>query len=346
MGKNREALRMTEHIDTETGEITIAPTPPRPKMLPEIAKAIVAVMLKIKPLEKDAENSGGGKKYKYVSVDQFYELVGKAMAEAGIFLVAFEHSIDVRVKSSTDDRGGVRESSWLSVVFDLFLYHESGAEFGPIQRTTTVVASGPQSYAAAQSFIEKYFLRALFKIPTGDGDVDAEPKQALPAERTGVADGKTRAEAKLAFLERAKIELSVIKDIPTLEKWWDVEEPKFVKIVEGPTDPMYVKFSEEYAARGKAILSAGKDFAGRPIQKPDDVPFANGPVPTKDNPPRPSINIMRLNFRDALRETTDEDGANAAYIKWIEPYEKSLTSHEAEEFSRLLRTRLGEVSKR
>lgn len=328
---------MTDIINPETGEIIIAP--PRPKMPPEIAKAIIAVMAKIKPLEKDAGGSGGVR-YKYVSVDQFYELVGRSMAEAGIFLVAFEHSIDIRTRSSTDDRGGVRESTWLSIVFDLMIYHESGAEFGPIQRTTQVVASGPQSYASAQSFVEKYFLRALFKIPTGDSEPDAEEKRSLPVDG-GKADGKARADAKLAFLERAKIDISVIKDIPTLEQWWAVEYPKMVKIFDGAEDPLYKQTKNAYVAHGEAIISTTKG-----AKKTEEVPFEKGPTPASGTPPRPSINILRLNFKDALREAKTEDEAQAAYIKWIEPHEAAFSAQETEEFSRFLRTRLGEVSTR
>lgn len=318
---------MTDIINPETGEITIAP--PRPKMPPEIAKAIVAVMATIKPLEKDGDNKF--QKYKYVSVDQFYELVGRAMASAGIFLMAFENKIEVH------DRGN---ASWLSVVYDLFIYHESGAEFGPIQRTTQVVASGPQSYASAQSFVEKYFLRALFKIPTGDSEPDAEEKRSLPVDG-GKADGKARADAKLAFLERAKIDISVIKDIPTLEKWWDAEDPKMIKIFDGIEDPMFKQVQEAYATRAKTILATAKT-----TKKTEEVPFEKGPTPASGTPPRPSINILRLNFRDALREAKTEDEAQAAYIKWIEPHEAAFSSQETEEFSRFLRATLGEVSNR
>jgi hypothetical protein len=36
--------------------------------------------------------------------------------------------------------------------------------------------TGPQSFQAAQSYNEKAFLRSLFKIPTGDMDLDALPE--------------------------------------------------------------------------------------------------------------------------------------------------------------------------
>jgi len=56
---------------------------------------------------------------------------------------------------------------------------------------------GPQSYMAAQSYCEKAFLRSLFKIPTGDLDLDqlpsdgateGEKKSSAAAKREGLWD--------------------------------------------------------------------------------------------------------------------------------------------------------------
>jgi hypothetical protein len=166
---------MNQEVDTID---QAAETRARPKMSPDIAKAILTVMAKIKPLTKDSKNTF--QKYSYVSVDQFYDLVGRLMAEADLFVMAFEKTMIVAKQSSTDDRGVTKESVWLSAVYDMYLYHASGAEFGPIERSIKVPASGAQSYASALSFVEKYFLRGLFKIPTGDPDADAEDKRTLP----------------------------------------------------------------------------------------------------------------------------------------------------------------------
>lgn len=145
----------------------------------EIATSIVAVMGEIKPLTKDGENKF--QKYNYVSVDQFYDLVGGLMSKHGIFIVPFEASVEVSSRSTTDDRGVTKESTWLFAVYDIFVYHKAGVKFGPVRRSIQVPAAGAQSFASAQSFVEKYFLRALFKIPTGEPDSDASAKEFLPA---------------------------------------------------------------------------------------------------------------------------------------------------------------------
>ena len=166
---------MNEFIDPDTGEVTFA----RPIMPPEIAKAVVAVMGKIKPLAKEGNNTF--QRYRFTSVDQFFEAVGPLMSEAGIFTVLFEGPMQIVTRESTDDRGNTKSSVWLVAQYDVWIYHESGASYGPLARSIQVLASGPQSYASAQSFIEKYFLRSLFKIPTGDDDdADAQRKEPLP----------------------------------------------------------------------------------------------------------------------------------------------------------------------
>ena len=151
-----------------------------PVMPPEIAKAVIAVMREVKKLSKEGNNTYA--RYRFTSVDQFYEALGPLMASHGLFDVAVERSSVVEIREGMDDKGNVKKSAWLSVDLDFWLYHESGASYGPILRHIQVMASGAQSYASAQSFAEKYFLRNLFKVPTGDVDeVDASQQVSLPA---------------------------------------------------------------------------------------------------------------------------------------------------------------------
>ncbi len=41
------------------------------------------------------------------------------------------------------------------------------------RRTLYIQVTGPQTFQAAQSYAEKAYLRSLFKIPTGDMDLDS-----------------------------------------------------------------------------------------------------------------------------------------------------------------------------
>ena len=146
-----------------------------------IAKAVIKTMSEVKKLGKEGNNTF--QRYKFTSVDQFYEALGPLMAANGLMDIALERSCEVSIREIADDKGTVKKSAWLNAVFDFWLFHESGVSYGPITRHIQVQATGAQSYASAQSYAEKYFLRNLFKVPTGDvmDEVDASQQVGLPA---------------------------------------------------------------------------------------------------------------------------------------------------------------------
>jgi hypothetical protein len=143
-----------------------------PSMPDAIAAAIVKVMGAVRRLGKDETNRHGG--YNYASVDKFYEAIGPLMADAGIIVIPFERSVSSSKRQTVDQQGRAKETSLLLIRYDLFIYHESGVGYGPIPREIQVIESGAQSYGSAQSFVDKYFLRMLFKVPTGEKDADAD----------------------------------------------------------------------------------------------------------------------------------------------------------------------------
>lgn len=160
-------------VDPETGEIIddFQPMPDRQPMPAEIASAIVEAMKRVKQIGYDATN--GHQRYDFVSVDKFYDTMRPILAQVGIFPMLDEREVDVIA--------GKGDTSWLRVVYDVTIFHASGVSYGPLRRTMVVVSSGPQAFASAQSFAEKYFLRGLFKVPTGDKDADSDAATPLPA---------------------------------------------------------------------------------------------------------------------------------------------------------------------
>ena len=161
---------MSDRVDPVTGEVAIRVL----VMAPALAAAIVAVKKGVKQLGYDEVNKFAG--YKYVSVDKFYDSICPLMAAAGLFVVLDE------VRAEVHQHGAAaKDSSWLHADYQLYLCHESGAMFGPLNRSIMVPASGLQAFGSAQSYLEKQFLRALFKIPTGEKDeVDSLNKADLP----------------------------------------------------------------------------------------------------------------------------------------------------------------------
>ena len=326
---------------------TAAPTPPlyrvRGDMPPAIAKAIVEVMGQIKTLGKEGENKF--QHYNYTSVDQFYEAVGPLMAKAGIFTLPFEASMEVSKRETSDDQGRVKSSVWLTAIYDIYVYHSSGVQFGPIQRSIQVPASGAQAYASALSFIGKYFLRDLLKIPTGDDDdVDAQPKRELPAGRDErpprQVDPETEKreveEAQRDYLRRAKIAWGPLKRQGELRNWWAAEKGARAAIF-GNDDPIFAELKEAFAARGAEL-----EPDAPPADAKTDETGAPAHAPKPGEPPRPAIETMRIALREAVKAAKNEDEANDAYTRIVEPHEKQLEQAELADFVAILRHRVAE----
>jgi hypothetical protein len=86
------------------------------------------------------------------------------MAEAGLALLIDETESDVK-----DGKSG---NPWLFAQYSLLFMHETGVVSASLRRSLAMPINGPQTYGAAQSYIEKQFLRQVFKIPTGEKDAD------------------------------------------------------------------------------------------------------------------------------------------------------------------------------
>ncbi len=154
---------MSDTINPETGEVSTG-------MPPAIAAAIIAVKKQIRQLGSDERNQHGG--YSYVSVDKFYERLGPLMADADLALLIDETETEVRISDATDRDGKPRKTPWLFAQYSLAFMHGSGAISPPMRRSIAMPINGPQTYGAAQSYIEKQFLRQVFKVPTGEKDAD------------------------------------------------------------------------------------------------------------------------------------------------------------------------------
>lgn len=168
-------------------------------MPPEVSGPVVDICTKVKVAVKEHVNRHGG--YKYVSVDKFYEDMGPLLAEAGLFIMMHEKSCET-------------DGKWLFVTFDIYLIHKSGKSYGPVPRTQGVLATGPQAYAAAQSFAEKYFMRQLFKIPTGEeeADADSQPKSQIPASKKPSKDFTAERDLAIGALQ-------MCADAEALDSW-------------------------------------------------------------------------------------------------------------------------------
>lgn len=145
---------------------------PMPKL---IAEAVAHVMSKVTKLEHTETNTHGN--YRYASVDDFYEMVRPLMAEAGLVIIPEELETSM---VTTQSQSSTR--SWLKIKYD-FTLNVGGQEweYRPKRTAMADATMGSQAFGAAASYAEKFFLRALFKVSTGEPDMDAEAQSQLPA---------------------------------------------------------------------------------------------------------------------------------------------------------------------
>lgn len=159
-----------------------------------IVRAIAAVKSDMEVLAKEQNNAHGG--YKYTSADQIYAFVSTRMAAAGLVIDCLEaEDPKIWTRNSVDTRGNAKEAQWMRIKFLFVLSTEEDTWSDPRAcRTLAMPMTGPQSFMAAQSYAEKSYLRSLFKIPTGDVELDQMSEDGTfkpqPAPKT-VTKGKS-----------------------------------------------------------------------------------------------------------------------------------------------------------
>jgi hypothetical protein len=164
---------------------------PMPK---EIAVAVLDVMRAVGKLAKDSKNNQGN--YSYASVDAFLEAVNPACAEAGLIVCPIELSADLTTFETSDHTGKTKVRRQLAFAYNFMLIHESGATWCNERdvRHVAVEAIGAQAYGSAQSYALKQYMRALFQIPTGDEDADAQDRMQATMIRASVSAARAKRE--------------------------------------------------------------------------------------------------------------------------------------------------------
>lgn len=123
-----------------------------------IANALFDIQSKIGALGYDSTNDFS--KYKYVSIDKYYEKMRPLMNDAGIMIVP-----DELESSLSEDRKLYR------AVYQFTIIHKDGAVWNfPIRRSITLPFTGAQSAGSALSYLEKIAMRTIFKINSGERD--------------------------------------------------------------------------------------------------------------------------------------------------------------------------------
>lgn len=150
-----------------------------------IVKAICEIKATLEAVKKSQRNSHGG--YNFSSTDDIYAALTRKMGQVGLLCLSLEDESEVR---RMENKKG-ETVQWLRVVYSFVLATSSDTWTDPrARRTLLVQVTGPQTFQAAQSFAEKAYLRSLFKIPSGDMDLDAMPQGDTEEEQSNLSGPK------------------------------------------------------------------------------------------------------------------------------------------------------------
>lgn len=148
-------------------------------MKPEIIKALLEVQGKIRRLGHDSENKFAS--YNYVSIDQYYEKIRPLLTDAGLAIIPTEREAAISPDGKT-----------YKATFDFHILHISGETWeNAVHRTVYCAYTGAQSCGSALSYAEKFVLRTLFKIPTGEYE-EPEVQEVEHTAETHDADANNK----------------------------------------------------------------------------------------------------------------------------------------------------------
>ncbi len=164
---------------------------------PSIVKAICTIKATMEAVKKTTKNLHGG--YMFSSTDDIYAALSRKMGEVGLACLSLEdHEPEIqRVETSGTDKQGnpvTKIQQWGKFTFSFVLATEDATWSDPRSRRTLFLQiTGPQTFQAAQSFAEKAYLRSMFKIPSGDMDLDSMAQADSEEDQAALnANGRKR----------------------------------------------------------------------------------------------------------------------------------------------------------
>ncbi len=157
-----------------------------------IVKAICEIKCSLDAVKKTQRNSHGG--YMFASTDDIYAALTRKMGEVGLVIVTLEDNCDIKRFEKTDKDGKTQTVQWAHVEYSFVLATETDTWTDKrAKRTLYIQVTGPQTFQAATSFAEKAYLRSLFKLPTGDMDLDSMPQaETMEGQHTLNGNGAKR----------------------------------------------------------------------------------------------------------------------------------------------------------
>ncbi len=213
-----------------------------------IVKAICQIQATMGSVHKSNRNAHGG--YNYSSADDIYAALTRKMGEVGLCIVSLEDQCEIKRIETKDAKGDTKISQWAHMEFSFVLATEDATWTDKrAKRTLYIQVTGAQTFQAAQSYAEKAYLRSLFKIPTGDLDLDSMPQadneddmvalnRARKPKSSSAAkkDGTTEIYNEIIRHIQSASTLEFLEQIPTMyadeigtlpQRWHDLYEDEY-----------------------------------------------------------------------------------------------------------------------
>jgi hypothetical protein len=222
-----------------------------------IVQAICKVMTSVEAVKKSQRNAHGG--YQFASTDDIYAALTRKMGEVGLVLITLEETAEI--KRVEKDGKSVQ---WLNCVFSFILATAEATWSDPrARRTLMIQVTGPQTFQAAQSYAEKAYLRSLFKLPTGDMDLDGLPQAETEEDQVSLVQPVKRKSSYAAkkdgkspaMFDEINRHIAGSHDAPSLRfvretyaREWAELPLKWADLLDGEYETRMLSFGEVQAA--------------------------------------------------------------------------------------------------
>lgn len=151
-----------------------------------IVQALCQIMVTVDAVKKSQRNQHGG--YNFASTDDIYAAVTRKMGEVGLILLSLEDRCEIK----RIEKDG-KTAQWAHMEFSFVLATTSDTWTDQrAKRTLYIQVTGPQTFQAAQSYVEKAYLRSLLKLPTGDMDLDSMPQADNEDDQVALAGPRAK----------------------------------------------------------------------------------------------------------------------------------------------------------
>lgn len=153
-----------------------------------IVMAICQIQATVEAVKKSHRNQHGG--YMFASTDDIYAAVTRKMGEVGFVCLVMEERETEIVRIEKDGK----TVQWGKFLFSFVLATKDATWTDPRNRRSLFIQiTGPQTFQAANSYAEKSYLKSLFKLPTGEMDLDGMPQADTEEDQTALNGiGKTK----------------------------------------------------------------------------------------------------------------------------------------------------------